>query len=519
MTVRTHLMKHQQDIVDFVKDKSYAGIFAEYGTGKTLCIIKLTEVKQWSKVLVVCSKTAILATWPSEIVKHSDFNYVFLTGTKQKRIDALSMGLFKARGIKTSYSADYIKPTFFLINFDGVKSIFNELVASSFDAIIVDESTKIKYPTTTRTKVLWALSKSIATRLILTGWPITESPQDLYSQIKFLDRGITFGNSYYGFMDKYFVKAKYKYAPKKGSTQDIIKAIEGFCIRVTNESLNLPPKRYFKMDIEQSDQQKNILRQLKDYMQAEVGKVKIDTEYIFALLTRSAEICDGFIKDNWFTKELIQQENQQDYYIYICSKCNNKYNIEKGKQAPPKCRGCGHPGNYEMIETEKDETLLELLEEIDAKNHKVLIWTPFRFTQIKLRKLLENKKYNVLSLTGETKDDDVSNIINKFMLSIDNNILLLTTKKASESLNLTNCNIAIYYSNEYSYDRRANSEARIYRKGSEKHKSVIYIDFVTKKTIEEAIYNCLHKKKDLVNALKEMFGLKQEDKGKEDRNG
>jgi len=502
MAVYTKLMEHQNDIVKFCKDKPYAGIFAEYGTGKTLCTLKLTEVCGWSKVLVVCSKTAILATWPAEITKHTDFNYVYLVGTKQKRIDALSLGLRKARQQGSAYTAEYLRPTIFLINFDGVKSIYNELVASGMDAIIVDESTKIKYPTTMRTKVLWALSKGIPRRFCLTGWPITESPQDLYSQIKFLDRGVTFGNSYHGFMDKYFAKIGYKRVPIKGAPEKIINAIGGFCIRVTNESLNLPPKTYIVKDIPQSDQQIKALRQLKDYMQIDIGKVNISTEYVFTKLIKTLEICDGFIKDNWW---------KLDGDFIKCNKCDfvgehsvDAVKTEDGRklQNRTKCPKCSHGGNYELVDTQKDEALFDLLEEIDVERHKVIIWTPFKFTLHKLSKLCDHYKYPHVLLSGET--EDVKGVVDKFMYS-KTNILIATTKKASESLNLTNCNVAIYYSNEWSYDRRANSEARIYRKGSEKHANVIYVDFVTKNTLEELVFNCLTKKKDLVNELKEMF--------------
>jgi SNF2 family DNA or RNA helicase len=503
MAVYTKLMQHQNDIVEFCKDKPYAGIFAEYGTGKTLCTLKLTEVCQWTKVLVVCSKTAILATWPAEITKHTDFNYVYLVGSKQKRIDALSLGLRKARQQGSAYTLEYLRPTIFLINFDGVKSIYNELVASSMDCIIVDESTKIKYPTTDRTKVLWALSKNIPRRFCLTGWPITESPQDLYSQIKFLDRGVTFGNSYHGFMDKYFAKIGYKRVPIKGAPEEIINKVGGFCIRVTNESLNLPPKTYIVKEITQSQEQMNALRQLKDYMQIDIGKINISTEYVFTKLIKTLEICDGFVKDNWW---------KLDGDVIFCNKCGAKeeYAVdgektEEGKRVAKRieCIKCGHAGNSELVPTQKDEALFELLEEIDVAHHKVIIWTPFKFTLLKLSKLCEHYKYSYVTLSGET--EDVKGVVDKFMFS-KTNILIATTKKASESLNLTNCNVAIYYSNEWSYDRRANSEARIYRKGSEKHAHVIYVDFVTKGTLEELVFNCLTKKKNLVDELKEMFG-------------
>lgn len=503
MPVYTKLMQHQDNIVKFCANKDYAGIFAEYGTGKTLCALKLAEVTGCSKILVVCSKTAILTTWPSEISKHTDFRYVYLTGVKNARLTALNMGLRQARTVETAYSAESLKPVFFLINFDGIKSIYNELKISSFDMLIVDESTKIKSASTERTKIMWALGKDIPRRYIMTGWPITESVQDLYSQIKFLDFGEALGSNYFAFMNKYFMKYGYKWLPKKDAIEDVLNKIKQFCIRVkSSDVLDLPPKRYLKYHLEPTDEQTKLLNQLNSEFRLVFNGVKIDTQYVFALLAKSLQICDGFIKDNWHTKYVDYDANT---VTLTCTKCNmaKVYDKEDFKAAPIRCDNCHHQGNYALVETEKDKALLEILEEIDVHKHKVIIWTPFKFTILKLSKILEKEGHNVLILTGDTSD--VKSVVDKFMTSKVHNLLLLTEKKASESLNLIECNIAIYYSNEYSYDKRANSEARIYRKGSEMHSSVIYIDLITKGTIEEDVYTCLTEKKSLVDSLKATF--------------
>ena len=92
-----------------------------------------------------------------------------------------------------------------------------------------------------------------------------------------------------------------------------------------------------------------------------------------------------------------------------------------------------------------------------------------------------------------------------FQKSRDYNVLICTQKKAAESVTLTSARYAIYYSNIWSNDARLNSEARIRRKGSEIHKSIIYIDLITKDSVEEKVYECLRKKKDLINELKTAF--------------
>ena len=47
--IYTKLMPHQVKIVKFIKNKKYWGIFADYGTGKTLCALTYIELNKLRK--------------------------------------------------------------------------------------------------------------------------------------------------------------------------------------------------------------------------------------------------------------------------------------------------------------------------------------------------------------------------------------------------------------------------------------------------------------------------------------
>lgn len=458
MAIWTKLMDHQKTMVKFANKKKFVALFAEYGVGKTLCALTHIHLKNFQKTLVVSTKLSIQSTWPDEIKKHTNLKYVVLVGTSAQKKAKLEYGVRISKIQGNSYHASKICPVIFLVNYDGIKNISPELIEAEFDFIVLDESTKIKSHTTNRTKVLWALGKLIPNRMIMTGFPVTEALYDIYAQIKFLDEGETFGKSYYGFLDKYFVKTGPKYVPKRSSVKEILISIKSFCIRITNAHLNLPPKIYKTIKLEQTFQQIKLFKQLDDLFAVEFGKIKFETEYIFALIAKSLQICDGFIQ---------------------------------------------HEGNIETVNTNKDAALLGLMEEIDVGKNKVIIWCSFRFSVAKIQMYLKKFGYNTLTLTGSTKD--VAHVVNKFQNSKKYNILIATQKKAAESINLTNCRYAIYYSNPWSYDLRGNSEARIRRKGSEKHSSIMYIDLATKDSIDLKVLRCLKGKKDLVDVLKKEF--------------
>jgi len=482
--IKTKPMEHQLLAAEFCLEKNelpYAGIFADYGTGKSLIALMIIEVmrqakeKQFRKVLIVSTLLSIETTWCDEIKKHSDFRFCVLKGTAKAKVNLLQYAVGKIDDPERyTYHNESTKPLLFLINYAGVKSIYQELVGARFDAIFADESTKIKTHDTDRTMALYEIGKSVPYRYIMTGFPVTEKLSELYSQIKFLDQGNVFGNSYYAFINRYFVRLGIKTIVKKKSIKEILNLIKPFCIRITNEVLKLPPKTYKTISLEMTDQQRELLLKFNDTFRLELGRVKIDTKYIFTLISKSLQICDGFIQHKEYEKD------------------------EKGRNTKKLLSS-----ELEIVDTNKDEALIEILEEIDTTKNKVVIWCAFLFSVQKLEMILKKLGILTLSLTGATVDSN--KVVSMFQRSREYNVLICTQKKAAESVTLTSARYAIYYSNIWSNDARSNSEARIRRKGSEIHKNIMYIDLLTKRSVEEKVYECLRKKKDLIDELKAVF--------------
>jgi len=482
--IKTKPMSHQELVVRFCLEKNelpYAGIFADYGTGKSLMalmiieIMRLAEENQFQRVLIISTSLSIETTWCDEIKKHSDFQFCILQGTAKAKVNLLQYAMGKVNDpSRYGYHNELKRPMLFLLNYEGVKSIHNELSGAGFDAVFCDESTKIKTFDAERTKAMYEVGEHIPYRYIMTGFPVTENLAELHSQVKFLDRGKTFGNSYYAFINKYFVRLGQKIVVKKRAIKQIIDLISPFCIRVTNESLKLPPKTCKEIRLDMTDQQRELLLQLNETFRLELGRVKIDTKYIFTLISKSLQICDGFVQHTEYEKD------------------------DKGKNTKKVISS-----ELEIIDSNKDEALVETLEEIDVTRNKVVIWCAFLFSVAKLETILKKLGIRTLSLTGATENSN--KVVQMFQRSREYNVLICTQKKAAESVTLTSARYAVYYSNIWSNDARLNSEARIRRKGSEIHKNIMYIDLITKDSVEEKVYQCLRKKKDLINELKTAF--------------
>ena len=481
--IKSKPMAHQELVVRFCLESGFkwGGIFAEYGTGKSLVALMIIEImrsaeeNQFQRVLIVAPQLAIDTTWCDEIKKHTDFRFCILRGTAKAKVNLLQYAIGKVNDPdRYGYHNESNKPMLFLLNYEGVKSIYGELSRAGVDAVFCDESTKLKTFDAERTKAMYEVGEYIPYRYIMTGFPVTERLSEIYSQIKFLDRGATFGLSYYAFINKYFVRLGQKIVVKKRAIKQITDLIAPFCIRITNEMLKLPPKTYKEIRLEMTDQQRELLTQLNETFRLELGRVKIDTKYIFTLLSKSLQICDGFIQHIEYEKD------------------------EKGKNTSKVISS-----ELEIIDTNKDEALVETLNEIDVTRNKVVIWCAFLFSVSKLETILKKLGIRTLSLTGATEDSN--KVVQMFQRSREYNVLICTQKKAAESVTLTSARYSIYYSNIWSNDARLNSEARIRRKGSEIHKSIMYIDLITKGSVEEKVYQCLRRKKDLIAELKLAF--------------
>ena len=95
--IRTSLMGHQVKITDFAIGKMSSangiGVFADYGTGKTLAALNIIDKARLRRVLVVSTKLSVQSTWPSEIRQHSNFRWVVLVGSRRKKGRLLQYGM------------------------------------------------------------------------------------------------------------------------------------------------------------------------------------------------------------------------------------------------------------------------------------------------------------------------------------------------------------------------------------------------------------------------------------------
>jgi SNF2 family DNA or RNA helicase len=424
-----HLYKYQKELVSIALNEGCYAIFTDTGTGKTPMGLEIA--KHYNKTLVVCPLSIIESAWIEDCNKfYPDKKIISLWhNNKNKRIEALNQ------------EADI-----YVINYEGLKIIYNEILKKNFDCVIVDESSKMKNHTSQISQTLLQLSEHIPHRYILSGCPAPNHNSEIFAQMKFVNPEI-FGNNYYGFLARYFTQDMAN--PHKWYQTQENKDV--FFNRLSLQSkflkkedcVDLPDKifeiRKFTLGKTQNKYYQNILQDIKD-------NINQWSKFEFtAKLMKLREVISGFIinKDETITE----------------------------------------------FGTEKDNELEVVLDEIGDK--PVIVWCQFIYEIEKLA-----KKFNGVGLHSQTKNRE--QVIEDFK---NNKIKLLFAhpKLVGHGLTFTNCSYNIYYSLSFSYEEFKQSQDRIHRIGQTN--KCTYVILQAKNTIDEYIYKCLQNKKNVVDEL------------------
>lgn len=154
-----------------------------------------------------------------------------------------------------------------------------------------------------------------------------------------------------------------------------------------------------------------------------------------------------------------------------------------------------------FFENEKDnpriQKLLELVEKIDGK---ILIFAKYTDEINNIVKYL-NEEYGegtTIPFNGELNQKARNSNLDKF--KNESRFLVANKNCGAYGLNLQFCNYIIYYSNDFDFGTRAQSEDRVHRIGQ--NKNVNIIDICAAWTLDERIIKCLEKKENLVDSFK-----------------
>jgi SNF2 family DNA or RNA helicase len=328
-----------------------------------------------------------------------------------------------------------------------IRRDLESFVDVDFEYCILDEGQYIKNPDTKISKSVKMIKSKH--RLVLSGTPIENNLMELWSIFEFVLPGYLKSKSLF---KKNFIK--------KDGHEELIRLTSPFILRRKKKDVlsELPEKIvnvvYSKLNSKQTKIYDSYLLDMKERLaklSENKGLVNSQIE-ILSILTRLRQICC-------------------DPGLFI-----KNYDEKSGK--------------IEIME--------ELIDELLAGNHKILIFSQFTSMLKIIEELLQKKKISHSYLDGQIKVANREKIIDDFT-SGKTDIFLISLKAGGTGLNLTEADTVIHVDPWWNPAVEDQATDRAHRIGQKDVVNVYKI--ITRNTIEEKIYEIQLRKRKLIDSV------------------
>jgi SNF2 family DNA or RNA helicase len=386
--------------------------------------------------------------------------------------------------------------------------------------IVLDESSKIKSnkamrkdKKSKRTQAIHKLN-GVGHRAILTGTFMSKSPVNIYDQMEFLEENY-FGEDMFSFESRYCIMA---YMPiGRGIRTLISEELYARMHRDLNRAyktggamrLDATMARYLKTFRISERKQQWIMQHeayspfmgLKDLYERVKDDVMIvkkeDANDLPPKVYKSVRVppteemkklYDSLLKTG-FTEDVVAANGISLYHRFqdICNGYIPKQDDPESKVYLDRQR-----------ESPKLLALMDELEDINTKNHQVVVWANRKLLLHDIVAALEKEGYETCLFDGDTNDIDRQKISENFRAG---KIRVFVGNQQSGAYGLDflkKANYEIFVSNDYSVERREQAEDRIHRGEEREQKTVV--DIVIAGTVDERVTKSLWLGKELIHS-------------------
>ncbi|XP_053435433.1 DNA excision repair protein ERCC-6-like isoform X2 [Nycticebus coucang] len=506
--LHNQLFEHQKEGVAFFyslyRDGRKGGILADdMGLGKTIQIIAflsgMFDASLVKHVLLIMP-TNLINTWVKEFVKWTPGMRVktFHGPSKDERTRNLNRIQQRNGVIITTYQM--------LINNWQQLSSFNgqEFV---WDYVILDEAHKIKSSSTK--SAICARAIPAINRLLLTGTPIQNNLQELWSLFDFACQGSLLGTlkTFKMEYENPITRARQKDAtPGEKAlgfkiSENLMAIIKPYFLRRTKEEIQ--KKKSSNPEVRLSEKNPDVgttcempsLSRKNDLiiwirlvpLQEEIYRKFVSLDHIKELLmeTRSPLAELGVLKKLCDHPRLLSARACHLLNLGIVKFSAQDGN--KGEDSP----------DMDHIDQITDETLMEesgkmiflmdLLKRLRDEGHQTLVFSQSRQILNIIERLLKNRHFKTLRIDGTiTHLLEREKRINLFQQNKDYSVFLLTTQVGGVGLTLTAATRVVIFDPSWNPATDAQAVDRVYRIGQKEN--VVVYRLITCGTVEEKIY-------------------------------
>lgn len=429
----------------FIHEIGSGGVLADdMGLGKTVqTIALLLSLKQERKErplrTLIVAPTSVVSNWMREIERFAPSLTTALwhgAGRKEQKVELDSVNV-----IITSYAL--------------LRRDIEMLKKLPLDYAILDEAQAIKNPMSATAAAAKELNAS--RRLALTGTPIENRLSEIWSIFEFVSPGLL------GPLQKFEERFARPIDQGDSKTAARLRAtIHPFILRRTKTEVakDLPPKIEIDKVVDLTPDQKaiytQVLREVRAQVLGEVERVGVAKSQLHILA-----------------------------------------GLTKLRQAACDPRLLGLPREFAHEDSGKLSALRELVEEVEAGGHKVLVFSQFVSMLKLVAQALDEDKIRYEYLDGSTMDRPAH--IDRFQQDPTIPVFLISLKAGGSGLNLTAADTVVHFDPWWNPAVEDQASDRAHRIGQKKVVTVYRL--VAAGTIEEKILQLKQKKKDLVSAV------------------
>ncbi len=426
--------KEGRDWLYFIQKNGFSGLLAdEMGLGKTVQALSFFSTFSSDKPILLIAPTSLIFNWKKE----------WETFIPHKKLH-VHQGPLREKG-ESLQGKEAILTSYAYLRID--QALFSSL---SFSCVLLDEAQWIKNPESQLAKACFSLRSKM--RLCLTGTPIENKAEDLWSLFHFLEPELL-GEK------ETFISMLTSSAFDDRYRQRIRKKVQPFLLRRRKEEVlkDLPDKIEQVVWVEMKEEQRSFYEDwLNKTRQGLLKKVSLEgasshrMEILEAVLRLRQICCDPLLVD--------------------------------GENAP---------------ESAKVERVLLDLEEAIEQNRKVLVYSQFTKMLKILEKKIREKGWKYVYLDGETKDRE--QVVSSFQNDSSISVFLISLKAGGVGLNLTAADYVFLFDPWWNEAVERQAIDRAHRFG--RKDTVVARRYISAESIEEKMMKLKEHKVSLAKGL------------------
>jgi SNF2 family DNA or RNA helicase len=345
-----------------------------------------------------------------------------------------------------------------------------ELNNIEFKSVIGDEIHRIKDPKSKTARAFKAATGDAPIRIGLSGTPLASNPEDLFSPLNWM-----FPEAYPSskkYIKRFCLTADSGWGPeivvglRPEMEAEFFQGIDPFTRRMPKEIILpfLPPIVKTRRDVEMGAKQAKAYKQMKEQMLAEVDDDIIYTTSPLVKATRLLQFSSAFAEVEY-----------RDIYDPKLDMVVNKAYV---KLADPSC---------------KLDAFVEDMDDFGESSVVVFAVSSQLINMLSARLTKLGVAHGLITGDQDAKERKIH--MDNFQ-SGQTKYILCTIAAAGTGITLTTGDTAVFLQRSWSMIENLQAEARVHRIGSEQHKKIHIIDYVTKGSSEESVFTAVAAKEE-----------------------